>query len=82
MALRGHPVPVVAALALLAAAIPPLASAETLGEVYRRVNPSVVVIRARGEEITETGLSRFKEVGSGVLITPDGRSPRLPTWCT
>src|SRR5262245_2281482 len=49
------------------------ASAETLGEVYRRVNPAVVVIRARGEELTEDGLSRFREVGSGVLISPDGK---------
>ena len=50
-----------------------LASAETLGEVYRRVNHSVVVIRARGQEVTETGVARFKEVGSGVLISADGK---------
>jgi S1-C subfamily serine protease len=46
---------------------------ETLGETYRRVNPSVVVIRARGEEVTEEGLSRFREIGSGVLISADGK---------
>ena len=51
-----------------------LASAETLGEVYRRVNPSVVVIRARGQEVTEGGVARFKEVGSGVLIAADGKT--------
>src|SRR5215468_11395171 len=49
------------------------ASAETLGEVYRRVNPSVVVIRARGQELTEDGMARFREIGSGVLISPDGK---------
>ena len=47
--------------------------AETLGEVYRRVNPSVVVIRARGEEVTDRGVSRFREIGSGVLISADGK---------
>jgi S1-C subfamily serine protease len=53
--------------------MPTLAAAETLGEVYRRVNPSVVVIRARGEEVTEGGLSHFREIGSGVLISADGK---------
>jgi Trypsin-like serine proteases, typically periplasmic, contain C-terminal PDZ domain len=48
-------------------------SAETLGEAYRRVNPAVVVIRARGEELTEDGMARFREIGSGVLISPDGK---------
>jgi serine protease Do len=53
--------------------VPMPAPGETLGEVYRRVNPSVVVIRARGEEVTEEGLSRFREIGSGVLISADGK---------
>ena len=45
-----------------------------LGEVYRRVNPSVVVIRARGEELTEEGLSRFREkraFTSGLAVAKD-----------
>ncbi|HEU5189346.1 MAG TPA: trypsin-like peptidase domain-containing protein [Methylomirabilota bacterium] len=46
---------------------------ETLGEAYRRVNPSVVVIRAKGEELTEDGFARFREIGSGVLISADGK---------
>jgi serine protease Do len=46
---------------------------ETLGEVYRRVNPAVVVIRAKGEELTEDGFARFREIGSGVLISADGK---------
>jgi S1-C subfamily serine protease len=52
---------------------PSPATGETLGEVFRRVNPSVVVIRARGQEVTAEGISRFREIGSGVLITPDGK---------
>jgi S1-C subfamily serine protease len=51
----------------------PATAAETLGEVYRRVNPAVVVIRARGEELTEDGMARFREIGSGVLISADGK---------
>jgi serine protease Do len=58
-------------LALLV--MPTPAPGETLGEVYRRVNPSVVVIRARGEEVTEQGRSHFREIGSGVLISADGK---------
>jgi len=63
---------VAAALALLIAA-PALASAETLGEAYRRVNPAVVVIRSRGQEVTTEGIARFREIGSGVLISSDGK---------
>ena len=33
----------------------------------------MVVIRARGQEVTADGTVRFKEVGSGVLISPDGK---------
>jgi S1-C subfamily serine protease len=53
--------------------VPTLAAGETLGEAYRRVNPSVVVIRAKGSEVTEGGVSRFREIGSGVLISADGK---------
>ena len=59
---------------VLAALVGPApAAAETLGETYRRVNPSVVVIRARGEELTQEGRARFGEIGSGVLISADGK---------
>jgi serine protease Do len=60
------------ALALLFAA-PSLGEGETLGEAYLRVSTSVVVIRSRGEEVTAEGTVRFKEIGSGVLISPDGK---------
>ena len=52
---------------------PPRLAAQTVGDVFRRVQPSVVVIRATGREVTATGTARtFGEVGSGVLIA-DGR---------
>ena len=60
------------ALALLFAA-PSLGEAESLNETYRRVSTSVVVIRARGQELTADGTVRFTETGSGVLISPDGK---------
>jgi len=63
-----------AALALLIAiAAPSPASGETLGEAFRRVNPAVVVIRSKGQEVTADGITRFREIGSGVLISRDGK---------
>jgi serine protease Do len=32
-----------------------------------------VVIRAKGREVTTGGVARFSEIGSGVLISPDGK---------
>jgi serine protease Do len=60
------------ALALLFAA-PSLGEGETLGEAYLRVSTSVVVIRAHGQEVTADGTVRFKEIGSGVMISQDGK---------
>ena len=54
-------------------AAPALGQGETLHEAYRRVSTSVVVIRAQGQEVTEEGTVRFKEIGSGVLISADGK---------
>jgi serine protease Do len=58
-------------LALLS--VPTRAAAQTPGEVFRKVTPSVVVIRARGSEVTAAGQVRFLETGSGVLISADGK---------
>jgi S1-C subfamily serine protease len=52
---------------------PSLGEGETLAEAYQRVSTSVVVIRAQGQEVTADGTVRFKEIGSGVLISPDGK---------
>lgn len=60
-----------AAAAILA--LSPDVAAQTLGDVFRRVNPSVVVIRARGSEVETSGLTRFTETGSGVLVSTDGK---------
>lgn len=50
------------------------AGAQSVGEVFRRVNPSVVVIRAKGSDVEASGgLTRFVETGSGVLISADGK---------
>jgi len=54
--------------------VSPRVSAQTVGDVFRTVNVSVVVIRAKGRDVaTEGGPVRFSEIGSGVLISADGR---------
>ncbi len=63
-----------ATLALAFLLAPPSSvEGETLHEAYRRVSTSVVVIRARGHEVTADGTITFKEIGSGVLISADGK---------
>jgi serine protease Do len=49
------------------------AAAQTVREVFEKVVPSVVVIRARGRDVEASGETRFSETGSGVLISSDGR---------
>src|SRR5690348_15531317 len=58
---------------LLVPALPP-ARAQSLGPMFRRVNGSVVIIRAKWKEVGGSGqVGRVNEVGSGVLISPDGK---------
>ena len=58
---------------LLVPALPP-ARAQSLGPLFRRVNGSVVIIRAKWKEVGGSGqVGRVNEVGSGVLISPDGK---------
>jgi S1-C subfamily serine protease len=57
----------------LAAFVPPAARAQNLDDIFRRVNPSVIVVRSRGHDVGAGGISRFKEIGSGVLISDTGR---------
>jgi len=65
------------ALLLLATLVtlgqPASAGAQAVGDVFRRVSPSVVVIRGRGRDVSASGQVRFGEVGSGVLISADGK---------
>src|SRR5215510_4516152 len=51
------------------------AGAQTVGQVFDKVHKSVVVIRARGQEVSDGGggLVGFTETGSGVLISADGK---------
>jgi serine protease Do len=49
-------------------------SSEDLSQIFRRVNPSVVVVSTSEREVSAEGqLARFGEVGSGVLISSDGK---------
>jgi S1-C subfamily serine protease len=49
------------------------ASAQTVRQVFEKVAPSTVIIRARGRDVSGTGQTRFTETGSGVLISKDGQ---------
>ena len=53
--------------------VPATTAAEDLRPLFRKVNSSVVVIRAKGRDIALTGQVHFNETGSGVLISPDGK---------
>jgi serine protease Do len=66
----------VLALVLAAALLPGLATtarAQNLEEVFRNVSPTVVVVRAKGRDVSAGGITTFKETGSGVLISSGGR---------
>ena len=51
----------------------PATRAQNLDEVFRKASPTVVVVRAKGRDVTASGVTRFTETGSGVLISGDGR---------
>jgi hypothetical protein len=50
----------------------PMARAQNLDNLFRKVNPSDVVVRAKGRDVSAGGITRFKETGSGVLISGGG----------
>ena len=59
---------------LVLGGIPAFAVAQDVEELFRQVNPSVVVIKAKGREVTNArGLVYFNEIGSGVLVSADGK---------
>jgi S1-C subfamily serine protease len=61
------------ALAWIAATAAP-AGAQDLSQVFKAVNPSVVIVRTSEREVSAAGeLAKFGEVGSGVLISSDGK---------
>jgi serine protease Do len=51
----------------------PAAQAQNLDDVFRKASPTVVVVRAKGRDVNASGVTRFTETGSGVLISGDGR---------
>src|SRR6266851_20205 len=62
------PLAVILAVAVLPA-FAPAAKAQNLDDIFREVNPSVVVVRAKGRDVGAAGITRFNETGSGVLIS-------------
>src|SRR5262249_57807650 len=45
-----------------------------LSQIFQAVNPSVVVVRTSERDVsTEGQVAKFREVGSGVLISSDGK---------
>jgi serine protease Do len=62
----------IVAAAVLQAFVPAV-EAQNLDEVFRKASPTVVVVRARGRDVTAAGITRFTVTGSGVLISSDGR---------
>jgi S1-C subfamily serine protease len=66
----------VLAVVLAATTLPafaPTAQAQSLDDVFRQVNASVVVVRSKGRDVGAAGVTRFNETGSGVLISSGGR---------
>jgi S1-C subfamily serine protease len=49
------------------------AAAQDWSALFHRASPSVVVIRAKGREVQTQGVVRVGEVGSGVLVSADGK---------
>jgi S1-C subfamily serine protease len=59
----------VVALAIVSAP----AAAQNLEDIFYKVSPSVVVVRAKGRDVGADGIKHFIETGSGVLISDDGK---------
>lgn len=68
-------VPFSAVLLLPFVTAEPAPANETVAEVFARVARSVVVIRASGTEVRagSEGRAAFKETGSGVVVSADGK---------
>jgi S1-C subfamily serine protease len=49
------------------------ARAQSLDDIFRQVNPSVIVVRSKGHGVGAGGLTRFNEIGSGFLTSAGGR---------
>src|SRR5262249_35307845 len=60
-------------IAVVVAWLPARVEAQDAEELFRKVNSSVLVIRAKGRDVGPRGLFTFSEIGSGVLISADGK---------
>ena len=72
--MRSRDVVLISAVLMGAASVS--ARAESLSEVYKKVNPSVVVIFTQEKEIASTSgahLVSVQGLGSGVLVSADGK---------
>ena len=49
------------------------AVAQTVADLFPKVNASVVVVRAKGRDVVSAGVTRFSEIGAGVLVSADGK---------
>jgi len=63
---------IVFAVAVLPSFVPP-ACAQHLDDTFRKVSPFVVVVRSKGRDVGASGIVRFNETGSGVLVSSDGQ---------
>jgi len=54
-------------------AFAPAARAQNLDELFRKVIPSVIVVRSKGHDVSAGGITRFNETGSGFLMSDSGR---------
>jgi len=66
----------VLAMIIAAAVLPafaPVTQAQNLDDTFRKVSPYVVVVRSKGRDVGASGVTRFNQTGSGVLISSDGR---------
>src|SRR5207245_10804739 len=69
----------VLAVILAAAVLPafaPAARAQNLDDIFRKVNPSVIVVRAKGRDVGAGGVTRFNETGSCVLMSASGKDTK------
>jgi S1-C subfamily serine protease len=61
-------------VAVLVTGLPPDGAAQDIEALFQRVRSSVVVIKAKGRDVTAArGLVTFDEIGSGVLVSADGK---------
>ena len=58
---------------LVLGSYPARAGAQDIDELFRKVSPSVIVVRAKGRDVGNRGLVTFSEIGSGVLVSADGK---------